>query len=652
MTAEGVERGKPGSERIYERLMRTARREFYESVSIDPTVSRLLEKAEIDGAETAWHRYLAQQPQCGFGLLGVCCRNCNMGPCRIDPFGYGPQKGVCGATADTIVARNLMRMLAAGAAAHSDHARDIVEVFKGIPEGWAKDYGIKDPEKLRGVAKALGLEVDGRELNDIAREVAEIMEWEFGKPGEEPLRLVEAYAPKKRKEVWKKLGIMPRAIDREVTEIMHRTHMGVDADPLTLIAQGLRCALADGWSGSMMATLLSDVMFGTPKPLRAVANLGVLREDAVNILVHGHNPVLSMKIAEVASDPELVQMARDLGATGGINVVGMCCTGNEVLVRLGVPIAGNLLQQELAIATGALEAVIVDYQCIMPAIVDVASCYHTKVITTEPKAHIPGAIHVEFDKANATETAKKIVRIAVENFKNRNPERVMIPKEKSELVAGFSVEAILEALGGTLEPLAEALRTGKIKGIVGIVGCVNPKVRHDHGHVTLTKELIKRDVLIVGTGCWGIAMGKHGLLLPEAAELAGPGLREVCKALGIPPALHMGSCVDCSRMLIALAALAEHLGVDIPDLPAAGSAPEWMSEKAVSIGSYFVASGLLVHLGTVPPVLGSKKVVEILTDKAEDLVGGKFLVEPDPVKAAEAIMAHILEKRRALGWPE
>ncbi len=637
--------------RIYERLLKASRREYYESVSSDPTVPQLLEKAEKDGVETVWHRYLAQQPQCGFGLLGVCCRNCNMGPCRVDPFGYGPQRGICGADAHTIVARNLMRALAAGAASHSDHARDIVEVFRGIVEGWAKDYGITDEEKLRAVAKALGIETEGKDIKEIAKEVVEIAEMEFGKPGEDPLRFLEAFAPDRRKELWKKLKITPRAIDREVTEIMHRTHMGVDADPLNLISQGLRAALADGWSGSMMATLFSDIMFGTPKPIKVWANLGVLKENAVNIVVHGHNPLLSMKIVEAAQDPELVELAKSLGAEEGINVVGMCCTGNEILMRLGVPIAGNFLQQELAIITGATEAVIVDYQCIMPALVDLASCYHTKVITTEPKAKIPGAVHVEFDKEKANETAKKIVRIAVENFKNRRKERVFIPKEKMEAVVGFSVEAILSALGGSLEPLAEALKSGKIKGIAGIVGCTNPKTRHDHSHVTITKELIKNDVLVVGTGCWAIAMSKAGLFKPEAAELAGPGLKEVCQALGIPPALHMGSCVDCSRMLIALAALADHLGVDMSDLPAVGSAPEWYSEKAVAIGSYFVASGITVHLGTVPPVLGSQKVVELLTEDAEKLVGAKFFVETDPHKAAQKMLEIIEEKRKKLGWP-
>ena len=587
------------SERIYERLMKKARREFYESVSIDPTVPKLLEKAEKDKVETAWHRFLAQQPQCGFGLLGVCCRNCNLGPCRIDPFGYGPTKGVCGATADTIVARNLIRALAAGAAAHSDHARDIVEVFEAVAEGRNPYYKIADQKKLVAVASRLGVKVKDRKPNEIAKDVAKILSMEFGKPGEEPLRMLMAYAPKKRIEVWKKLGILPRAIDREICECMHRTHMGVDADPLTLIAHGLRTALADGWSGSLMATELSDILFGTPKPIKLTANLGVLKENTVNIIAHGHNPVLSMKIAEAVKSKEMQELAKSVGAEG-ITLAGMCCTGNEMLMRLGIPVAGNMLQQELAIVTGAVEAMVVDYQCLMPALADVAACYHTKLVTTEVKAHIPGAIHVEFEKDRADEVAKEIVRMAIENFPNRVKEKVFIPKEKMEAWAGFSVEAILEALGGTLDPLLKALRDGTIKGIVGIVGCNNVKVRHDYGHITLTKRLIENDVLVVGTGCWAIAAAKHGLLTPGASKLAGPGLRKICEALKIPPCLHMGSCVDCSRILVALAAISEATGLDIPDLPVAGAAPEWMSEKAVSIGSYFVASGVLTVLGTIP----------------------------------------------------
>jgi len=583
-------------------------------------------------------------------MLGICCRNCNMGPCRIDPFGYGATRGVCGATADTIVARNLLRMIAAGAAAHSDHCRDVVKVFRMVAEGRAKAYRISDPGKLRWLAKAFGIDVEGKDDLEIAREVLPIIEGEFGKQDEEPLRTLAALAPRKRVRVWRKAGVLPRAIDREICECMHRTHMGVDADYVSLLLHGIRTALSDGWSGSMLATILSDVLFGTPKPVKSVMNLGVLKEDHVNIIVHGHNPVLSMKVVEAAMSEEMQNLAKQYGAEG-VNVAGMCCTGNEVLMRLGVPIAGNMLMQELAIVTGAVEAVIVDYQCVMPALVDVAGCYHTRVITTEPKMRIPGATHIEFEPEHAEEVAKEIVRTAIENYPNRPKSRVYIPRERMEVVAGFSVEAILEALGGTLDPLIKALRDGTIKGIAGVVGCVNPKVRHNYSHVTITKELIKNDVLVVGTGCWAIAAGMHGLLSPEAAKEAGPGLRSVCEALGIPPCLHMGSCVDCSRMLLAIAAIAEALGVDMSEVPVVGSAPEWMSEKAVSIGTYFVASGVFTHLGTVPPVLGSEKVTKLLTEDVEDVVGGKFYVEPDPHKAVETMLAVIEEKRRALGWP-
>jgi len=442
-------------------------------ITVTKGVAELIEKAEEDGVELAWHRFMKQQPQCAFGQLGVCCRNCNMGPCRIDPFGSGATKGTCGATADTIVARNLLRMIAAGSASHSDHARDIVHVLEGTAKGKFKDYKLSDAEKLKMVAKALGIKTNGKNDDEIGTEVAEILKKDFGKVDEEPMELVKALAPKRRMEVWEKSGVMPRAADREICECMHRTHVGVDADPVGLLLHGIRTSISDGWGGSMVATMLSDILFGTPKPVSSKANLGVLKEDMVNLIVHGHNPILSTKIVETAQSEEIQKLAEESGARG-VNVVGMCCTGNEVLMRLGVPVAGNMLMQELAIVTGAVESVVVDYQCILPAIVDVAQCYHTKIITTEPKAHIPGAVHIEFNPERADETAKEIIRIAIENYKNRVSEKVQIPKHTTELVAGFSVEAILEALGGSLEPLVNAIKDGTIKGIVGIVGCVNP----------------------------------------------------------------------------------------------------------------------------------------------------------------------------------
>lgn len=614
--------------------------------SVDQASLKMLDKAAQEGIETAWDRYEKQQPQCGFGLLGICCRNCNMGPCRIDPFGDEPQQGVCGATADTIAARNLLRMIAAGAAAHSDHGRDIVTTLYETAAGEIQGYQIKDEEKLSALAGEFGISQDGRSKEEVAQDIARKAMEEFGmiKNNLQFLNRV----PEKRRQLWESVGVTPRGIDREIVEVMHRTHIGVDNDYVNLTLHGVRTALSDGWGGSMFATEFSDVLFGTPQPIKGKSNLGVLKENQVNIIVHGHEPVLSEMIVQAAEEDDILAAAQELGAEG-INVCGMCCTGNEILMRHGLPVAGNFLQQELAVITGVTDAMIVDVQCIMPALTQVAKCYHTRVISTSPKAHFPEAEHVPFSEQTAMDTARKIVQMAVENYPNRKKELIQIPDEEMEYMAGFSVEAIIKALGGSLDPLLDAIKAGQIKGIAAIVGCNNPKIPHDYGHLALTKELIKNDVLVVQTGCAAIACAKAGLLLPEAAEEAGPGLSAVCKALGIPPVLHMGSCVDISRILVTVAAIANALGVDISDLPAAGAAPEWMSEKAVSIGTYVVGSGIFTVLGTVPPVLGAKKFTELLTKGAEDVLGAAFAVETDPLKAAEMILEHITAKRKNLG---
>lgn len=614
--------------------------------SYDDVTEEGLEKAHSDDIETVWDRFEKQQPQCGFGSLGLCCRNCNMGPCRIDPFSEGPTRGTCGATAATMVSRNLIRMTAAGAAAHSDHGRENAEVFREMLEGEAPGYEIKDPDKLKAIAGKLGIDTD-REIEEIAKDVSEKALDDFGSMKEEVISFTDGYAPKSLKEKWEEYGLLPRSIDREIVEIMHRTHIGVDADPLNLNLQGIRAAIGDGWGGSLIATEIQDVLFGTPEPVESTANLGVLEKDKVNIITHGHVPILSEKIVEATKDEDMVELAKEKGAEG-INVAGMCCTGNELIMRQGIPAAGNFLQQELALATGSVDAMVVDYQCIMPSLPDVADCYHTKVITTSGKAKIPGAMHIEFEPKKADEIARKIVRTAIENYPSRSQDKIKIPEGKMEGVVGFSVEAIVDALGGTLEPLIDAIKDGTIKGIAGLVGCNNPKVKHDYNHVTLAKKLIKNDILIVGTGCWSIAAMKDGLFKPEAKELAGDGLKAVCEQLGIPPCLHMGSCVDNTRILVAIGAIADALGVDPSDLPVAGAAPEWMSEKAVSIGTYFVASGVYTVLGTTPPVLGSDEVVKLLTDDVEGVVGGKFAVEGDPEKMGDLIIDHIERKREEL----
>ncbi|MFX1601041.1 MAG: anaerobic carbon-monoxide dehydrogenase catalytic subunit, partial [Promethearchaeota archaeon] len=480
----------------------------------------------------------------------------------------------------------------------------------------------------------------------IAKELAEKAMEEFGMI-KNTIQFAER-VPDKRKDLWKNLGIWPRSIDREIVEIMHRTHIGVGADYVNILLHGLRASLSDGWGGSMLATEFSDILFGTPEPKETSVNLAVLKEDMVNIIVHGHNPVLSEMVVDASRDQEMIDLAKQKGANG-INIGGICCTSNELLMRKGIPVAGNFLVQELALITGAVEAMVVDYQCLMPSLPSIASCYHTKLITTSPKAKMQGAMHMEFEPERAYEIGKDIIREAIENYENRNSNKVNIPKNPVKLMAGFSTEAIINALGGTAQPLIDAITAGKIRGIAAVVGCNNPKIKHDYNHVTLTKKLIENDILVVETGCSAIACGKAGLLVPEAADQAGEGLKQIAKALGIPPVLHMGSCVDISRIMNVAAAIAKALNVDISDLPVAGAAPEWMSEKAVSIGAYVVASGIFTVLGSIPPVLGSKNVTSLLTQGLGDVIGATFAVEPDPEKEAELIINHIEEKRKALG---
>lgn len=618
----------------------------YKKQSINSDALAMLEIAHQEGIETVWDRLSKQQPQCGYCSLGTSCRICSMGPCRVDPFGEGPQKGVCGADADIIVARNLARTIAAGAASHSDHGRDILETLHRVGEGKTDVYKISEPAKLRRLAAEYGLATDDKTDQQIAAALAWEMMEDFGMRRER-LPFVKR-APKARQEIWDKTGVTPRGIDRENVEALHRTHMGVDNDWVNILLHAVRTSLSDGWGGSMLATELSDILFGTPTPHMALVNLGVLRADMVNIILHGHNPMLSEVIVAASQDLEIIKLAQSKGANG-INLAGLCCTGNEVLMRKGIPMAGNHLMQELCIITGAVELMVVDYQCIMPAVTETARCFHTKVISTFDKAKFPGAEHVHFDPEHGLEIGKQIVRMAVENFTNRVPGRVRIPVEPVPLMSGFSIEAILGALGGTPQPLVDAIVNGSIRGAVGIVGCNNPKIKQDLGHTELTKRLIENDILVVVTGCATVADGKAGLMVPAAADLAGPGLRAVCKALGIPPVLHLGSCVDNTRILVLAAALANHLGVDISALPLAGAAPEWYSEKAVAIGAYVVASGIYTVLGVAPPVFGSLNVVKLLTEGLEGVFGATFAVEPDPNRAAVLIRRHIESKRAGLG---
>ena len=627
--------------------------------STDPAAQEMLIRAEELGIGTAFTRADAMGP-CNIGGAGMCCKQCGMGPCRLTKSG---DVGVCGATIDTIQARNLTRAIAAGGAAHSDHGRDMAFLLKATATGEAQGYSIRDVAKLRTVAGYYGIKVEGRAPNEIANELADLYIGQFGQQRGEivPARR----APKKRQQIWREQNVWPRGVDREVVEALHRTHIGDDQEPSHILNHAIRTALSDGWGGSMIATDVSDILFGTPAPILGQANLGVIKEDMVNVVIHGHEPSLSEMLVAVSQDPEIIAYAKAAGATG-IQLSGICCTANETLMRQGIPAAGNFLHQELSILTGAVEAMVVDVQCIMQALVGLAQNFHTKIITTSPKVQIKGATHIEFDDHKAVAIAKEILKVAIDNFKNRESAKVRIPQIKEDLIPGFSHEYINYMLGGSyrasFRPLNDAIMTGRIRGVAAIVGCNNPRSSQDYLHNVVVKELLKQDVLVVQTGCGAISSAKLGLMLGEAGlSEVGNGLREICETVGIPPVLHMGSCVDNSRILTVLTQMVEDggLGDDIDQLPAVGLAPEWMSEKALTIATYVVASGGYVIFGGASPVSGmpgrvndSDEVLNYISEGWEKIYGGKLEFIAEPAEMIRKTLEHIDKKRAALGLPE
>jgi carbon-monoxide dehydrogenase catalytic subunit len=629
--------------------------------SCDACVEELMPLAKKTGFETVWDRYDKQLPQCGFGLLGVCCRLCWKGPCRVNPFGEAPDRGICGADVHTIVARNLIRGIASGAASHSDHGRHIAKTFLEMSEGHAPDYKIKDEKKLNRIAERLNISVSGKDINQLLKEIALVTLDDFSRQDESiPCAWLAKTVPAARMKRLSGLGIAPHNIDAAVTDIMARTHVGTDADPVNLLLAGLRGSLAD-YTGMYLATELSDALFGTPEPVVTKANLGVLKKDAVNIAVNGHNPLLSEFICDMAL--ELNDEAIQTGAPSGINIVGICCTGNEVLMRRGIPSATNYLSQELPMLTGALDAIVVDVQCIMPSLGKLKECFHTEFITTMNNCKIPGATHIEFHVQTAKETAKEIIRLAIAAYKRRDPDKVNIPQHTSTVIGGFSAEAVVGALSklnaaDPLQPLLDNIINGNIQGVALFAGCNTPKVTQDLAYVTIAKELAKSNVLLLATGCGAGAFAKAGMMTMEATEeFAGEKLKAVLRAIGLaaglsgplPLVLHMGSCVDNTRAVSLAVAIADKLGVDLDQLPVVASAPECMSEKALAIGTWAVSLGLPTHLGVIPQVMGSSVVVDVLTEKTKELTGGYFMVETDPQAAAEKLYAAILERRKGLG---
>ncbi|MDR2351998.1 MAG: anaerobic carbon-monoxide dehydrogenase catalytic subunit [Deltaproteobacteria bacterium] len=633
-------------------------------VSGDPETIKMLGVAKEKGQSTIFDRAAKMKP-CNIGTEGICCKVCSQGPCRLpltkaikDGTEPDTRIGLCGATPETIVSRNLIRMVSAGSSAHADHGLELVETLKNLALGETSDYSIKDEAKLKEIAAKLELDPASASTTlELAQLVADKCFAEFGKQHGELTYLKEA--PPATYERWTKLGVKPRGINREAVEIMHRTHMGVDQDYENLLFQGIRCALADGWAASSIATDIQDAFFGPPVPQASDLNLGSLSPTSVNVVVHGNYPMIAEKIIEAANLPDLIAYAKGKGADG-YKITGICATGNELQERHGIPGAGDYLQQELAIITGAVEVLVVDAQCAMEALGKLCECYHTKLITTFHHSLIDSGKntqHLKGSDKNALDRAKEILKIAADNFKKRG--QVVIPEGTSKIMAGYSVESLGTVLkangGGPLAPLAEAIKTGTIKGVVGLLGCNNVRVlpgpSGNDPHVDLALSLIKDDILVLSTGCAAMALGRAGLMAPEAKSQAGSKLAKFCEDTGLSPVIHLGSCVDNSRLLKLLAGLSKTgtLGTEIAELPAAVAIPGWTSEQIVSTAFYFMASGLKVYLGFTLPVQGVPAIVKYLDEDFTAKYGGALIHDPDPISQAGKISKLVEEKRSSLG---
>ncbi len=617
--------------------------------TIDPAALEMLKKAHESKIETVYDRVVAQQPQCQFGYKGVCCRICIAGPCRVKADDGPASKGICGATAYTIVARNLVRYIAGGTASHSEHSRHILHTANDLLEGKAPDYMIKSPEKLHKLAQTLGISTLDRSDNDILSDVVELGYEDFGRHKNRPIAFLDSFLTEGRRKKFNLTNVMPRSIDGSITELLAQTSMGVDSDPVNIIFGGLKSSLAD-LAGNYIGTSMSDVLFGIPQPIVSEANLGVINPKMVNIAVHGHNPVLSEMVVTAAN--MMTEDAKKAGAEG-VNIVGICCTGNELLMREGVYLATSSASQEMAIMTGALDAMVVDVQCIYPAVQQMSECFHTKVITTESIMKIPGAQHLAFNAQTAMQDARTLINIAIESYKKRDPKKISIPSERHKVVAGFSLEALTEIFGkinpeNPISVLTNAILSGQIKGVAQLAGCNNLKRMQDESHIAVLKELVKNDVFVIATGCSAGAFAKLGFLTPQAVDTyAGEGLKSFIKTLeaanpqlstGLPLVFHVGACVDNSRGMDLLVAMANELGVDTPKVPFVASAPEAMHEKAISIGSYAVCMGVPTHVGSMPPLEGSDLVYGIATQIAHDVFGGTFIFEMDPLIGAQKLL--------------
>ncbi|MBP2652129.1 MAG: carbon-monoxide dehydrogenase, catalytic subunit [Firmicutes bacterium] len=615
----------------------------------DPAVKQLILHMEQIGCDTTFDRFDKQKPQCSFGLAGVCCKICNMGPCKVTP--KSPQ-GVCGADADLIVARNILRSLAGGTAQHGVHAREVILALKYAAEG-KLDLPIVGEDKVKSTATQFGIDINGKTIKELAAEIANILLADLSRTVPDEYKTIKAFAPAERQQVWKNLNILPISAYHEVFESYHRTGAATDGDWENIMQQFLRCGLAFVFTGVMGSAIATDSLFGIGKRATSKVNVGALKKNYVNIAVHGHLPVLVSEIVNQGHNEEFIKLAKEKGANG-IQFYGICCSGLSAMYRYdGVIPLSNAVGAELVLGTGALDLWVADVQDVFPSIMDVAKCHKTTVVTTSDSARLPGAEHYAYnhDHSNIGETtnlAKKIVTRAIESFAERRGIPVFIPPYEVEAEIGFSIEYIKQRFG-SLTPIVEALKSGEILGIVNLVGCNNPRVVYEKAIVDVTETLLKNNVLILTNGCASFPLLKLGFCNLSAYEKTGAELKKFLQP-DLPPVWHMGECIDNARASGLFGAIAGVADYKIKDMPFALASPEWSNEKGIGAALGFRLFGINSYHCVEAPVQGSDKVMDFLKQGTKETLGATMTVEVDPVKLADIIIDNLKEKRKNLGW--
>ncbi|MGN0288768.1 MAG: anaerobic carbon-monoxide dehydrogenase catalytic subunit [Lachnospiraceae bacterium] len=615
----------------------------------DPAVREMILRAEQIGMDTAFDRFDSQKPHCSFGLAGICCKVCNMGPCKITEKS---PKGVCGADADLIVARNLLRSAAAAAAQHGMHAREVMLALKWAAEG-KLDIPIMGRQKVIDTAKAFGIRTNHRQVKHIAKDLADVLLEDLSRTVPDEFRTIKACAPPERQKVWEELDILPISAYHEVFEAYDKTGCGVDGDWKSIMQQLLRCGLAFTFSGVVGTSIATDSLFGVGDRVTSKVNIGALQKGYVNIAVHGHLPLLVSEIVKVGQDEKFIELAKSKGAKG-IRFYGICCSGLAAMYRYGgvIPLS-NAVSAELVLGTGALDLWVADVQDVFPAIMEVAKCFQTTVVTTSESGRLPGAERYEYDHhhsniAETRELAEKIVLRGIESFEQRKEIPVYIPPYEVEAEVGFSVEYVHKRFG-SMKPLAEAVKSGQILGLVNLVGCSNPKVLYEKAVIDVADVLLKNNVLILTNGCASFPLMKLGYCSIDGISKAGESLREFLTP-DLPPVWHVGECIDNTRSSGIFAGIAGSLGKNIYEMPFAFSSPEWGNEKGIDAALGFRLMGVNSYHCVEAQIHGSKNVIEFLKEGTRELLGSTMTVDVDPTALGNKIVEDLKAKRKALGW--